>query len=104
MRRYCDKLTWLVEKASTKQARSDAARNSNCSGLLIASVYAKTGLECPPLEDLSHRLILEQTTMIEQFIDNFVRKSDVFSALKRANVACILIDIPQRSFLMLEAA
>ncbi len=42
--------------------------------------------------------------MIEQFIDNFVRKSDVFSALKRANVTRILIDIMERSFLMLEAA
>ncbi len=41
--------------------------------------------------------------MIEQFIDNFVRKRDVFSALKRANVTRILINITERSFLMLEA-
>jgi len=41
--------------------------------------------------------------VIVRFIDNFVRKSDVFSALKRANVPRILIDITQRSFLMLEA-
>ena len=42
--------------------------------------------------------------MIEQFVENFVRERDVFSALKPANVARILIDIPQRPFLMLEAA
>ena len=49
-------------------------------------------------------LLLEETTVIVQFIDHFVRKSDVFSALKRANVPRILIDITERSFLMLEAA
>jgi hypothetical protein len=51
-----------------------------------------------------HCSILEETTMIEQFIDNFVRKSDVFSAPKRANVTRMLIDIMERSFLMREAA